>query len=414
MLADRNSKPKVRPVEPVPVVMDGKQVVALKDPLQLSDRMLCVTRETLAVIAMLDGRHSLLDIQATLSAQARRIVFMDDIVALVQRLDEANLLEGERFQEAYRAHVAEYRKLPCRPASHAGLSYAGSREALQEELKAFFTGDGGPGEPDLFSEHRRPLGLIAPHIDVRAGGKCFAWGYHALSSGQPSDVYVILGTGHSGVEKMFTATTLDFQTPLGIVETDRELLGLLSEELGRDAAEEEILHAQEHVIEFQTIFLQYVFGQRHRFKILPVLCFLSHHVFDDARAYPELQNQFQEFCMALRAACEARSQSVCFIASADLDHIGPRYGDRFIPHPGTVRDILEKDEQMLRALEKIDVNTFVRHVIRENDSRRICGFSPIITMLHCMDATEGKLLHLDFAQVDDRNSFVSFTSMIFH
>jgi hypothetical protein len=31
-----------------------------------------------------------------------------------------------------------------------------------------------------------------------------------------------------------------------------------------------------------------------------------------------------------------------------------------------------------------------------------------------MDASEGRLLSLDHAQVDDRNSFVSFASMIFY
>jgi len=31
-----------------------------------------------------------------------------------------------------------------------------------------------------------------------------------------------------------------------------------------------------------------------------------------------------------------------------------------------------------------------------------------------MDASEGNLLSLDFAHVDERSSFVSFTAMIFH
>jgi AmmeMemoRadiSam system protein B len=62
----------------------------------------------------------------------------------------------------------------------------------------------------------------------------------------------------------------------------------------------------------------------------------------------------------------------------------------------------------------MDVAGFVRTVARENEARRICGFSPIATMLHCMEASEGKLLALDYAQVDDRSSFVSFASMIFH
>ena len=69
---------------------------------------------------------------------------------------------------------------------------------------------------------------------------------------------------------------------------------------------------------------------------------------------------------------------------------------------------------MLKTLERVDVDEFIRYICQENDARRICGFSPITTMLNSMDATEGTVLNLDHAQVDDRGSFVNFTSMIFY
>ncbi|MDQ7782719.1 MAG: AmmeMemoRadiSam system protein B [Desulfomonilaceae bacterium] len=414
MHADRNDKPKLRHVEPVQIVHEGRQLVGLKDPLKLTDRMLCFSMDALPLLAMLDGTHSLLDIQASLSARSGRLVFFDDVKEIVERLDDAALLEGDRFKAAFARLVEDYRKQPCRPCSHAGMSYSVDPDELRGELRSFFDADGGPGLPDFFTDERRPIGLIAPHIDIRAGGPCFARGYHALASGQPSDVYVILGTGHAGVEGMFTACSLDFQTPLGIVRTDRELLGRLGEALGRDPAEEEILHAHEHVIEFQLVFLQYLLSDRHEFTILPVLCSLSHHIFDDRQENEVLRDRFHEFCRALKAVCAESSKRVCFVASADLDHIGPRYGDSFTPHKGTVDEALEKDNQILRHLERVDVRSFIRDVALDNDARRICGFSPITTMLHCIDATTGNLLSLDHAQVDNRNSFVSFTSMIFH
>lgn len=414
MGAGRHDKPKLRPVEPVHLVLEGNHVVGLKDPLQLSDQMLCFSKDALPVLAMLDGNHSLLDIQAGLSARAGQIIFLDDIKALVDRLDEAALLEGERFRDAFSKLVANYRKQPFRPSSHAGTSYSLDPDDLRHQIGSFFDTQDGPGLPELFSEQRRPVGLIAPHIDIRAGGECFARGYHALATGQPSDVYVILGTGHAGVEGMFTACTLDFQTPLGTVETDRDLLDALERELGRDPAEEEILHATEHVIEFQVVFLQYLFSERHDFKILPILCSLSHYIFQDSEEFAPLRNQFIEFCRALKESCRKSAKSVCFIASADLDHIGPRYGDSFVPHKGTVEDALNKDEVILGHLERVDVDAFVKEVSRDDNARRICGFSPITAMLHSMEAGEGNLLSLDYAQVDDKNSFVSFASMIFH
>jgi MEMO1 family protein len=411
---DTINMPRLRNVEPIPVMVQGTQAIALKDPLQISDNVVCMRPDAVQLLALLDGRHSVVDIQAELTRQAGRIVYVEEIKTLLDRLDEVYLLDGERFRAAFQQKVADYRQLPFRPHAHAGMSYSDDPDVLRNQIQDFFVGPKGPGAPEFFSDQRRPLGLIAPHIDIKAGGGCFAQGYHALASGQPSDLYVIFGTGHAGVEGMFTATTLDFQTPIGTVATDRDFIGELSRELGRDCADEEILHAREHVIEFQTIFLQYLLGGRHNFSVVPILCSISHRYFEDHGRFESQKRVFDDFCRAVREVCRRTSKSVCFIASADLDHIGPRYGDPFVPHEGTVRTALERDTRLLSHLERMEVDEFVRLVVQDNDSARICGFSPIVTMLRCMDATEGTVLALDYAHVDERNSFVSFSSMIFH
>ncbi len=406
--------PKLRSVDPVPVTVQGRQAIWLKDPLQLADKMVYVQRQGLPVLALLDGRHSLRDIQEQLTRQGGQLVFLDQISPILQALDEALLLDGSRFRQAFQQKVLDYRKQSFRPSSHAGVSYSSDPEKLKQELNECFVRNGGPGLPDFFSGTERAKGLVAPHIDVRAGGGCFAQAYHALATGQPSDIYVILGTGHAGVERFFSACSLDFETPLGMVHTDRDFVNALSDELGHDAAAEEILHATEHVIEFQLIFLQYVMSERHSFSIVPILCSFPHYIFDQNRTQHPDRTTFDQFCQAIREVCSRTSKSVCFIASADLAHIGPRYGDDFFPHQGTISDVLEKDMESLGYLQKIDVQGFIRSIVRENDSRRVCGFPPITTMFHCMNANQGQLLSLDFAKVDDRNSFVSFTSMIFY
>ncbi len=408
-------RPRIRNVEPVLVAVQGRPVVALKDPLQIAPHTVCLAQEVLPLLTLMDGRHSLRDIQEALTKATGQLAYMDHLQNLVDTLDDAGLLHGDRFREGFRVKVEQYRRSPFRPCSHAGSSYSGDPETLRGDLNAFFIEDGGPGIPELFSEERRPIGLIAPHIDIRAGGRCFAQAYHALGSGQPSDVYVILGTGHAGVENMFTATTLDFQTPLGIARTDREFIHELGELLGYDPAAEEILHASEHVIEFQAVFLQHLFAGHHDFTIVPILCSLSHRYFDGNGPFAEERELFERFCHGIREVCRGSSRKVCFVASADLDHIGPRYGDSFEPHPGTIRTALDADSTLLDLLESLDVEGFVRHLALDNDSRRICGFSPMTTMFHCMEgAAYGKRLALDHALVDNRNSFVTFTSMVFY
>lgn len=414
MNTDIHFMPRLRNVEPVGLVLEGREAIGLTDPLRICDRTVCVDKSVLPLLAMLDGRHSIVDIQAELTRRTGRIVFSDDIMSLVNMLDEACLLEGERFQQAFDDKVRQFRNSPFRPSSHAGASYPAEPEALRSQLDGFFDSDGGPGKPDFFTDERRPVGLIAPHIDVRSGGKCFAHAYHALASGMPSDLYIIFGTGHAGVRGLFTATNLDFRTPLGTVETDREFVNRLGEEFGEDPAAEELLHATEHVIEFQVIFLQHLFAGRHQFKIAPILTSLAPQFFGEATVFLEERQRFNRFCGAVREVCQAYDGRVCFIASADLDHIGPRYGDTFMPDSTTVTRALTGDRKLLSLLEKVDMEAFVREVAEDGETKRICGFSPIVAMLACMDSSVGTLLDLDYAHVDNRNSFVSFASMIFH
>jgi AmmeMemoRadiSam system protein B len=393
---------------------DGKELIVLQDGLHLSDQQICMLRPALLVVDLLDGKHSTQDIQTEIKHLTGLDVDSDVIDDLVFQLDQAYLLDTDRYREALQEKVDEYRARGFRPAAHAGMSYSSNAEELHAELQAFFNGDSGPGCPNYFSDSKRPVGLIAPHIDMRAGGKCFAHGYHALASGQPSDIYVIFGTGHEGVEDLFTFTRLDFESPLGRVETDRDFINAVEQELGYDHCLEELRHEKEHVIEFQTVMLQHVFGGRHSFKVVPILVALSHVAFTDDARFERDRMMIDRFCSAIKTVVSESNKSVCFIASADLDHVGPRYNDPIVPQQATVDESIRKDKEMLAHLERVDLDGFIQYVVNENDERHICGFSPISAMLRCMDATEGTLLDLDVVQVDQYGSFVSYCSLIFH
>jgi MEMO1 family protein len=408
-----NTKPKLRMVDFVPAVANGRKYIALRDRLQVCPNTVGFPENMLPLLLMFNGANTLRDIQEVLSRQSGRLVFMDEITAVVNQLDELYLLETPRFEEALRKKVEDYRELPFRPASHAGMSYNADPEALKVELDSYFAHPKGPGAPESGPLRDTPKGIIAPHIDVKSGGPVFAHAYSRLAQAKPADLYVILGTGHAGVRDMFTAAYPDFQTPFGTVKTDKDFVANLSRELGRDCAGEEILHAAEHVIEFQLIFLQHVLGNYRPYQIVPILCAISHLYFDRDGRFADKLNQFMDFCAALKSVCASSGKSVTFIASADWDHIGPRYDDSFIPDQRTVAAALERDRGLIGLLERMDVQNFTQGVVRHNDSARICGFSPIITMLHAMDAEKGELLSLDYTTVDDRNSFVTYASMVF-
>jgi hypothetical protein len=168
------------------------------------------------------------------------------------------------------------------------------------------------------------------------------------------------------------------------------------------------------VIEFQIVFLKHLFSEDRPFKVVPILCSLSHAFFDPDRGFGEQRQRFDKFSRALCAVASSYKGSVCYIASADLDHIGPRYGDSFQPSEAHTNTTMARDRQLMQKLEKMDLEGFIHAIAEDDDSGRICGFSPIVTMLSCMDASHGRLLDLDYAKVDDQGSYVSFASMIFY
>ena len=51
---------------------------------------------------------------------------------------------------------------------------------------------------------------------------------------------------------------------------------------------------------------------------------------------------------------------------------------------------------------------------REQDRRKICGFSPIYTLLHLIKAGEGKLLKYQQAVESNSQSVVTFASLAFY
>ena len=68
---------------------------------------------------------------------------------------------------------------------------------------------------------------------------------------------------------------------------------------------------------------------------------------------------------------------------------------------------------MLRHVEEVDAEGFRGYLAQERDRRRICGFSPIYTMLKSMQAERGRLVAHDHGEMDPVGSICSFASVVF-
>ena len=107
--------------------------------------------------------------------------------------------------------------------------------------------------------------------------------------------------------------------------------------------------------------------------------------------------------------------SVGIIASVDMAHVGPRYGDRYKPHKATIQENLSSDESLLKLLEKCQADDFIQKINRDANSRKICGVAPLYTMAKALEGrANGTTLRQSHAIVDGEGSFVTFASMAFY
>jgi hypothetical protein len=289
----------------------------------------------------------------------------------------------------------------------AGSGYPADASALKAKLDSFFPAEaGGPGLPFQAPPRERLIGLVAPHIDINAGGPCFAYAYKALSESIAPETWVILGTGHEPLEHHFALTMKDFETPLGLVHCDGELAGELARQAPRDMLASEYNHAREHSVEFQAVFLAHM---QPGARIVPLLCSFSLEDAENDRAY------IDEVGRILGGLAQGGGRSVGFMASVDLAHIGPRYGDRFRPTRATVNEHMEADATLLEMLVRMDADGFMMSLLRDANRRRICGAGPLYVLARILEGkARGRLLHHAQAPVDRQGSFVTFASMAFH
>ncbi len=405
--------PKLRGVEAFPMAQDGQRFIALRDPAGYTESVLLLPQALVDIVALFDGNHSIGDIQAEVSRRYDgEVVPRADIQKIITTLDEQGFLESDRFA-ALRASVdGAFLSAPTRPASHAGGAYSGESSELRATMDGLFTHEEGPGPIVWPSTPGSPKveGIIAPHIDFHRGGPAYAWAYRDLAERCAADLFVIVGTCHVGMPDPFALTRKDYDTPLGPARVDHDFVEALAARAAQDCFGSELAHRKEHSIEFQAVFLQYLYAGRRDVTVVPVLASFAHEALARQRR-PTDDRRVARFLDALGETIAASGRRVALIAGADLAHMGPRFGDpRPIATTGRAQ-IESEDRQMLQSVEAGDAEAFFDSVAADDDRRRICGLSPIYAVLHALDGRRGALKR--YGMWPDPEGIVSYASVIF-
>ncbi|MGA1198778.1 MAG: AmmeMemoRadiSam system protein B [Candidatus Latescibacterota bacterium] len=401
-------KPLVRYVDAFPTEIEGKQLVYLRDPEGLAPG-LAVPPAAYFLISHMDGLHSVTDLKTVFAKQfSGASVTLEEIGQLIAQLDGAFLLRNARYQTRRRENEMAFRQAPIRPAAHAGLSYPDDPNVLRLMIDGFF--DAGPGRPH--GNGAEPLrALIAPHIDFNRGGPCFAWAYKALAESPAPDLFVVLGTGHSA-RMPFVMSRKDFETPFGVLRADREIIDQIAKRAPLDVFADEFAHKEEHAIEFQAVFLKYLYPDQD-IPFVPILCG-SFHEMVEKQKMPQTASVVSEFVQGLKEVLNVSGKRVCLIAGVDLSHVGQHFGDADVLTDGFVADVERVDQALIKKAGAMDADGYFDVVIQECDRTRVCGTSSIYTMLQVMDAKRGELLNYDHIVDQDTQQMVSFVSMAFY
>ncbi len=400
------SIPRIREdLEVIPTSYQGQKALLVRDFLGLVREPVILQGEVLNVVGLIDGKRTVRDIQVEL-VRLKSGVLVDaaSIGRLVRALDEANLLQSDRYRSEKEKALRSYLRQTVRTSSHGGSSYPGTEAELRALLDDILGGgegrkDGRPGS--------NPFCLVAPHIDLGAGKKVYGQAYRSIRHLRPRRV-LLFGTGHSLSDSYFSLTEKDYETPLGRATTDREAVRLLRKAGGKTVSAYDIHHRSEHSLEFQVVFLQHLFDAS--VSIVPILCGSFSGDLARVRRPAEIEG-VGGFLEALGTVGREDPDGTLVVAGVDFSHIGPKFGHRENAS-ALLLEARAHDQALIDALTSGDAAAFWEEARKVGDRYNVCGFSTLAVLLDAFPGMRGRLLGYEFWREEATRSAVSFAAVV--
>jgi AmmeMemoRadiSam system protein B len=376
----------------------------IRDPYHYSDATLLVPPPLVAALECFDGVQTTLDLRSELVRITGEIQVGDLEKHLFDALDEAGFLDNDRYREMKTLREAEFVMEPVREMAFAGAAYPSNKQALTSLLKARVGSIAGTSST---------IAIAAPHASPDGGWDTYKAAYQNLPTKEEAAdrTFVILGTSHYGAPERFGLTRKRFQTPFGEAQTDLRLVTELEAAAPSAIRMEDYCHAVEHSIEFQVVFLQYLYGPD--VSILPILC--GPYVKSIYQGgLPEASDPVARFLDALGNIAAREADKLFWVLGIDMAHMGRRYGDplRATAGLGEMVAIEQRDRARIDRITAGDIQGYWSMVQEGHDDLKWCGSAPLYTFLKIMPGLKGELLHYHQWQIDPQ-SVVSFGALRF-
>ena len=377
--------------------VDGRQVIVVQDPLELLDGLVLLDMDSLAVLPLFDGAHTLADLMSLLTQASGGVLTSEaDARRIVDQLDGLLLLRSERYAQAIAGLRADWEARTVRPAAHAGQAYPADPAelaALLDEILAQ-AADAAPAPDGLRA-------LVAPHIDPRVGAAGYAQA-HALLKGRRFERVVVLGTGHR-LDRPYAVCAKAYQTPLGTSAVDVDAVAALTAAAGQDPIDD-FFHRDEHSIEFQALFLHHLLGEA--VPLVPVLCGSLAEYLEAGVPVGDIGPLFK-MARALRAVC---TPDTLVVAGVDFSHVGPKFGHG---QPATDYELKFRayDQNLLKAIEQGSADALWAEALRTSDRWHVCGLPALALLLSALPNLTGDVRLYDVWHEAATRSAVSYAAV---
>ncbi len=215
-----------------------------------------------------------------------------------------------------------------RPSPIAGHWYSGNAQMLKAEINKFLN------NACLSNPGGEVIGLIAPHAGYRYSGQTAAYAFQYVRN-QHYDLVIVLSPFHSyHPATILTSAHEYYQTPLGKIHVDQELIRLLFNQIipDSDIKMVQVAYDDEHSIEIELPFLQCAL--EGDFSLLPLMV----RSIDPHQSEVFANHLFELF----------KDRSVLIVASTDLSHF----------YPQAVAERLDKE--MLDQIQSFSVQNVYR------------------------------------------------------
>ncbi len=407
------TKPKLRAIEVHPIEHQGQSMLLLRDPLSLGEAQIAVPRALGPLLALMDGTREAQELEAALQVRAGVRLAPGLLPKLLNDLDEAYLLDSERYLQAKAETLRAFRQAPFRPLAVDGGGVP-PRSDLAGDLLQGYVDALPPLKPETSSTagNGSVRGLVSPHIDYQRGGPVYAQVWREVAeAARQAELVVILGTDHHGSEARLTCTQQSYATPWGILPTDIQVVEALTGALGEDAVyAEELHHRGEHSVELAAVWLHFIRGGEP-VPMVPILC--GHFgVFVDGDGDPSDYEPFAAAVEVLREVLATRRTLV--VAAADLAHVGPAFGGPYGLDFVAKAQLQNADERLLASVYDGDAEGFFEQLRAEGDRRNICGLPPIYLTLRLLEETRGEAAGYALCPADPQGmSYVTIAGVVF-